>query len=204
MRYFNILLFIVGLLVLGKSLFMTAKAELAQQLISLSWHTRQTHQPSVKPWPWADIHAIAKIDVPRLAISQYIMNNSSGEALAFGPGHLEGTSLPAEYGHSMISGHRDSHFAFLQNLEIGDKLLISNYLGRQRTYVIRASYFIDTREDSLIMHEDHHGVTLITCYPFNKLMNGGPLRWIVEAEPLNQKRSSTIFKPKSLNLMKSI
>ncbi len=182
--FLSVFMFLSGGLMFGKSLYMSAKAELAQYLIASAWHTRQADQPAAKPWPWADIHAIAKIDIPRLKISQYIMNDSSGEALAFGPGHLPRSSRPGKTGHSMIAGHRDSHFKFLQHLKTGDQIIISNYQGERQTYVINANYQLDTRHETLMLYPEHTGLTLITCFPFNNLASQGPLRWIVEAVPI--------------------
>lgn len=183
-RSFYILIFLAGSVMVGQSFYMTAKAELAQYLIGSTWNSRQSDQPAAKPWPWADIHAVAKIEVPRLNITQYIMNDSSGEALAFGAGHLIKTALPAKNGHSMIAGHRDSHFEFLQHLSVGDQIIVSNYLGETQTYHVNSAYQLDIREDALMHYQDHSGLTLITCFPFNNLANQGPLRWIVEAEPI--------------------
>jgi len=176
------LLFFTGSIMVGQSFYMSAKAEVAQYLIGSAWNSRLSNQPAVKPWPWADIQAVAKIEVPRLHITQYIMSDSSGEALAFGAGHLVKTALPAKIGHSMIAGHRDSHFEFLQDLIVGDQIIVSNYLGETQIYRVNSAYQIDVREDALIHYQDHVGLTLITCYPFNNLANQGPLRWIVEAE----------------------
>ena len=178
--------FITGSIMLGKSAYMSAKAELAQHLIGSTWQQRQVGQPANKPWPWADIHAVAKIEVPRLNIVQYIMNDSSGEALAFGAGHLPKTSFPAKNGHSMIAGHRDSHFEFLQYLRSGDQVIVTNYLNETKIYRVNSSYQIDIREDRLIHHHDYSGLTLITCFPFNNLSPQGPFRWIVEATPIQQ------------------
>ena len=180
-RIICISMFFIGSLMVGKSLYMSAKADLAQFLIGKAWQSRQADQPAAKPWPWADIHAIAKIEIPRLNITQYIMNDISGEALAFGAGHLPKTHLPAKSGHSMIAGHRDSHFEFLQFLSVGDNIIVTNYLGETKTYKVDASYQIDVRRDALVHYPDHTGMTLITCFPFNNLANQGPLRWIVEA-----------------------
>ena len=175
--------FIIGSILVGKSVYMSAKAELAQYLIGTTWQQRQVHQPASKPWPWADIYAVAKIEVPRLNIVQYIMNDSSGEALAFGAGHLPKTGLPGKNGHSMVAGHRDSHFEFLQYLRMGDQITVTNYLGEIKNYRVSSSYQIDIREDNLVHHHDYSGLTLITCFPFNNLRPQGPLRWIVEAVP---------------------
>ena len=41
--------------------------------------------------------------------------------MAFGPGHLSGTPLPGEAGNAVVSGHRDTHFAFLRGLREGTR-----------------------------------------------------------------------------------
>lgn len=179
----SVALLIVGGMMIGQSVYMQAKAKLAQHLIAYAWHSKQENQPAAKPWPWADIQAVAKITVPRLDITQYVMNGSHGEALAFGPGHLEKTALPAQTGHSMVAGHRDSHFEFMQHLELDDRIMVSNYLGQRQQYIIKKAYRLDTRTEQLVLHPEQNTLTLITCYPFNNLAAQGPLRWIVEAVP---------------------
>lgn len=187
MKYSNqisALTFILALALLGNSMYMTLKAEFAQYLIASSWQSITTDQPAAKPWPWADTFAIAKIEVPRLKLELYVMNDDTGESLAFGPGHLPKTSLPASYGHSMIAGHRDSHFDFIKDLVVGDEIIIRNYLGEQKTYQIRDAYQMDTRTESLHHMPGSNLLTLITCYPFSDITTGGPLRWIVDASPV--------------------
>ena len=44
--------------------------------------------------------------------------------MAFGPGHLDGTPRPGEPGNAVVSGHRDTHFAFLRRLREGDAILV--------------------------------------------------------------------------------
>ena len=44
--------------------------------------------------------------------------------MAFGPGHLSASSLPGQPGNSVIAGHRDTHFNFLQYVEVGESLVI--------------------------------------------------------------------------------
>jgi sortase A len=181
------LLLLAGSFMLSKSLYMNAKAELAQHLISSAWQSRQVGQPAFEAWPWSDTFAIAKFEVPRLGIEQYVMKDASGESLAFGPGHLPKSELPANFGHSMIAGHRDSHFDFIKNLELGDKIIVTNYLDKQITYLVKEAFEMDTRNESLILYPNNELLTLITCYPFNEITTGGPLRWIVEAEPVKSR-----------------
>jgi len=182
-KLLSILFLVIGAIFIGKAFYMDAKAELAQYLINTTWESREPGQPAAKPWPWADTYAVAKIEVPRLNIVQYVMRDASGESLAFGPGHLANSALPASKGHSMIAGHRDSHFEFIKKLAIGDIVIVSNYQSDRQFYRVNNAVEFDTRKEQLNLTE-HDMLTLITCYPFNELVPGGPLRWIVDASPI--------------------
>ena len=48
-----------------------------------------------KPWSWADTWPVARIEVKRIGASAIVLAGSSGQALAFGPGHVEFTAKPA-------------------------------------------------------------------------------------------------------------
>lgn len=171
-----------GLALFGHGSYMRGKAWLAQALIARSWiENRAQGSAAVKPWPWADIRAVAKLHMPAHNITQYIMNDASGEALAFGAGMLPEGVMPADEGHSVIAGHRDSHFAFLQNVAPGDEIVVENVRGQTRHYRITRHYILDTRQESALPLRKHHALTLITCYPFNTLFTNGPLRYVVEA-----------------------
>ncbi len=172
----------MGLLAQGSG--MRIKAVLAQWLIARSWaETVAHHAQPAKPWPWADITPIARLSAPRLGVEQYIMNDDSGEALAFGAGFMPESAAPGGAGHSVLAGHRDSHFAFLAELKIGDVLSVENRFGEQREYTVRYLQVVDTRVQAQVnIQPQEDRLTLITCYPFDALVPGGPLRYVVEAD----------------------
>lgn len=180
------LAFVIGLLLLGKGLYMDVKAELAQILIAHSWQSREANAAAAKPWWWADTKAIATLEVPRLNKRLFVMQDDSGESLAFGPGHLNASEAIAQAGHVMIAGHRDSHFRFLKELQTGDLIQTTNANDEHLQYRVIQSYILDTRTESL-MKFDHNQLTLITCYPFDSVISGGPLRYIVNSEPVLKK-----------------
>jgi len=124
MKRISTFLVIAGALLVCNSLYMQAKAELAQILINHTWHQRQQSERPAKPWPWADTRAVALLEVPSLKVKRYIMQDASGESLAFGPGLMTTNALPAGQRHSIIAGHRDSHFQFMRKLKIGDRLSV--------------------------------------------------------------------------------
>ena len=92
-----------------------------------------THHP-VKPWSWADTWPVARIEVKRLNASAIVLAGSSGQALAFGPGHVELTPDAGERGVAVYSAHRDTHFRFLRNVVVGDEIDVTRSDGRMFRY----------------------------------------------------------------------
>ena len=83
-----------------------------------------------KPWSWADTWPVARIEVKRHRASAIVLAGSSGQALAFGPGHVELTADAGERGVAVYSAHRDTHFAFLRNVKIGDEIDVTRDDGK--------------------------------------------------------------------------
>ena len=90
---------LVGVALIGKGATIYAKAILAQILLERAFdHSLAAGRP-VKAWSWADTWPVARLEVPRLGASAIVLKGGSGEALAFGPGLLDGTPAPGEPGH---------------------------------------------------------------------------------------------------------
>jgi sortase A len=82
----------------------------------------------------------------------------------------------------VISGHRDTHFRFLQELEPGDYLTLKTKNGIQKFDVI-AGEIVDSRTTELVIEPGIKRISLVTCFPFDTLQAGGPLRYVVTARP---------------------
>lgn len=174
---------ISGLWFVSNSTYIHAKAVLAQLLLETAWTDTKHGQQEVKPWPWADTWPVARLSAPRLGINHIVLAGASGATLAFGPGHLFNSSRPGEQGNVILSGHRDTHFAFLERLEDGDKLLLETMNQELRRYVVTQRRVVNKDTDPLIPAGNTDQLMLITCYPFHAVRTGGPLRYIVIAEP---------------------
>ncbi len=156
------------------------KAELAQRLLLRAWQSGQLGRPA-RPWPWADTEPVARLRVPRLGVDELVLRGASGRTLAFGPGHLDGTALPGEPGNAVVSGHRDTHFAFLRALQDGDLIVVETRDRRQQSYVVERSAIVDRTEVGVAGATRDSRLTLVTCYPFDAIRPGGPLRYVVVA-----------------------
>ena len=167
---------------LGGAGLIHAKAWLAQGLLEASWAATLAGAETVKPWPWADTWPVARLRAPRLGVDRIVLAGTSGRTMAFGPGHMDGTALPGAPGHSILSGHRDTHFRFLKDLEPGDVLRVQGTDGAWRAYRVSGTEIIDARRARLLPGDATPRLTLVTCYPFDAIAPGGPLRYVVSAE----------------------
>jgi sortase A len=174
--------FSLGAWQLGEGVYLEAKAWLAQLLLQQAWSETLSGQSQVKPWPWADTWPMARIQVKRLGVDRIVLSDASGRSMAFGPGYVSGTTEFGRGGNSAISGHRDTHFRFLKNLQLGDQIELTMRDGKVRSYRITNASVQHQNDTWLLADNGDEQLTLITCYPFNSLTPGGPLRYVVQAK----------------------
>jgi len=182
---FFYLLLLGGLWFTGQSLYIHAKALLAQQLLERAWQKNQHGENRSRPWPWADTWPLARLRVPRLDIDLIVLAGDSGRTLAFGPGHHFGSAQPGEIGHSIISAHRDTHFRFLQHLRPNDLILLETRHGQTR-FRVDSSQVVQRDQAMFYDNKTHAYLHLVTCYPFDALSAGGSQRFIVSAVAQNK------------------
>jgi sortase A len=158
------------------------KAGLAQHLIASAWTQARDGGPSRRPWPWADMRPIARLTVPTRGIELYILDTASNRALAFGPAHVSGTASPGMQGNTVIVAHRDTHFAFLRTLAVDEEIDVETSSARPARYRVRAVSVVDKGETRVLDDAGSQQLTLITCFPFDAIMPGTPLRYVVVAD----------------------
>jgi len=165
----------------GHGLWIYAKGRLAQVLLLRAWAAARGGARRPVPWPWADTWPVARLRVPRLGIDEIVLAGASGRTMAFGPGHLDGSAHPGAWGNCVLTGHRDTHFAFLERLRPGDALVLERAAGPPVRYTVTETLILE--EDDVGVMEPTGGrvLTLLTCYPFHALAPGGPGRYAVIA-----------------------
>jgi sortase A len=179
----------VGLVCVGQATWIRGKAVLAQWLIARAWDQAQAGARAPKPWPWADTTPIAKLELPahaaHLAAQELmVLDGASGRNLAFGPTHDSASVRPGVRGNSVIEGHRDTHFRALQQLHLGDRVRVQGPDMRWVSFAVVDVRVVDSRRSRIVLDADVPRLTLVTCYPFDAIVPGGPLRWVVTADRL--------------------
>jgi sortase A len=179
-RLVPLALALAGLALFGHGGYIHAKALLAQVLLERAFtESIASHHP-VKPWSWADTWPVARIEVKRLHASAIVLAGSSGQALAFGPGHVELTPDAGERGIAVYSAHRDTHFRFLRNVVVGDEIDVTRSDGRTFRYRADAIAVVRYDQSGIDPFSGEYGLVLTTCWPFDAL-TAGPERYILHA-----------------------
>ncbi len=179
-RYLAALLLLVALAQYAGAALIYAKAWLAPVLIERAFRASQIQGGVVRPWPWADTWPVARLEAPRLDLERHVLSGDSGHALAFAAG-MAPDVRPGDPGLTMIAGHRDTHFRFLADLRRGDALSL-DYGDRRYHYRITDLVMADVRDGLIDAVLPTRGLLLVTCYPFDAVVPGGPGRFVVVAE----------------------
>jgi sortase A len=171
----------IGLACVVQAGWIHAKGLAAQALIAAAWTRTEAGAPNAQPWPWADTRPVARLSFGGHT-PLFVLEGSSGRNLAFGPTHDPATVMPGEAGNSVIAGHRDTHFGVLKSVTRGDRLRVDRPDGRTLYFAVSDVRVVDSRHKRIGLDADSPRLTLVTCYPFDAINPGGPLRFVVSAD----------------------
>lgn len=113
---------------------------------------------------------MAIINLPTIGVSKYVVAGVETADLKKGPGHYPGTPFPGELGNASIAGHRTTYgepFRHLDDLSIGDPIIITDLMGRQFTYLVSNQQVVEATDSWVVATTDRTKavLTLTTCHP---------------------------------------
>ena len=113
---------------------------------------------------------IAIIEMPTIGVTKYVVAGVQTADLKKGPGHYPGTPFPGELGNASIAGHRTTYgepFRHLDDLNLGDPIIITDLLGRQFTYLVTNQQVVGATDSWVVATTDRNKaiLTLTTCHP---------------------------------------
>src|SRR4029077_12634193 len=76
--------------------------------------------------------ALGIIGIPKIGVTQYVVEGVNVDDLRKGPGHYPSTQLPGHEGNSAIAGHRTTYgapFGDLDQLAVGDEINLATLQG---------------------------------------------------------------------------
>lgn len=185
-----LVLALVGIILFGDGAYIHAKAWLAQLLLERAFDRSIATGQAVKPWSWADTWPVARIEVKRIGASAIVLEGASGQALAFGPGHIHQTADAGERGVAVYAAHRDTHFRFLRNVVIGDIIDVTRRDGQHFSYRADSSAVVRFDASGIDATAQGFELVLATCWPFDAVASG-PERYILHATLVGADKSPT-------------
>ncbi|MDQ0256662.1 sortase A [Evansella vedderi] len=126
---------------------------------------------------------IGILSIPRLEAELPIVSGTDEDELARGVGHFTGTAFPTQGRQILLSGHRDTVFRNLGELEVGDIFEVRMGYGTFQ-YEIFETFIVDADDRTVIDYTiDEELLTVSTCYPF-RFVGNAPERYILNARPV--------------------
>lgn len=158
-----------GAVLHAEQAWMVGKALLARRLIERAYIEYSRDGAVHHPWGWADMSPVARLEVRRLGVRRIVLTGATGESLAFGAGHVTGTAPPNAAGNCVLAGHRDTAFAFLEDLEVGDRLRLESH-RTAASYEVAETKIVPWHDAATLAPTTTPQLTLVTCYPFSGLL----------------------------------
>lgn len=123
---------------------------------------------------------IGLLALPKIEAELAIVKGTDPDDLEKGVGHYEGSFYPDQGGQIVLSGHRDTVFKRVGELEIGDELIVQLASG-EYTYTVEGTKIVEADDTSIItLQKEKEELILTTCYPFGYVGNA-PQRYIIYA-----------------------
>jgi sortase A len=123
--------------------------------------------------------AIARIEIPAIGVSEYVVEGTDTASLRKGPGHYPETPLPGEPGTVAIAGHRTTYgapFRDIDDLKPGQRIVLDTLDGRF-IYRVQRTAIVDDEDLSVLDDVGYRRLVLSACHP----LYSAAQRWVVFA-----------------------
>jgi sortase A len=154
--------------------------DVAQQAVAVS----PADYPELEPGA-----PIALIEVPRVGVRAMVVEGVDHKALKTAVGHIPRTALPGMIGNVVVAAHRDTLFAGLRDVELGDVVTVKTE-DRSYTYRVSSIDVVDPYTVEVMDPTTDAVLTMITCFPFD-FVGPAPMRYIVRAQLQGDPERST-------------
>ncbi|HEU5399860.1 MAG TPA: class D sortase [Terriglobales bacterium] len=136
---------------------------------------------------------LTRLSIPSISFDAVVVEGTSNRALLLGPGHIEDTPAPGDPGNAVISGHRDTFFRHIHELEKGDEILVQRD-GKTFHYEVTGKHIVQPNDMSVLKPSKDAELTLITCYP-TYYIGPAPERLVVTSRLVDPTTQSSLPAP---------
>jgi len=144
-----------------------AEMYLEQKRMADAWEQEQairSEAPTTQQAHATKDDGMVRLVIPKIDLTSFVVEGTTHKALLLGPGHMTRTAEPGAVGNSVISGHRDTFFRHIYELEKGDQLYVERG-GKRFVYQVTGKKIVEPSDMSVTRPTEDAQVTLITCYP---------------------------------------
>lgn len=140
-------------------------------------------------------NAVATITIPKMELKMPIYLGATKENMSRGIVNLGNTSLPVggKNTNCVLAGHRGYRgapfFRNIEDLQIGDEVIINNYWERLKYNVFEIKVIYPTESEQVLIQDGKDMITLITCHPYRNNYQ----RYVVYCRRSDEFDSSTVI-----------
>ena len=188
-RIISLALLLIGLSLLGYVGSQYWDMYHSQRQLEAQWeHQQQLTTMPAPGQPKAQVAVadlLTRVSIPKIKLDAIVVEGASRKQLSIGPGHMVQTAMPGETGNAVITGHRDTFFRHIYELQKGDEIEVRRN-GQTFKYQVTGKKIVKPEDVSVLKQTKDAQLTLITCYPtyyigpaperlvvFSKLVEGG-------------------------------
>lgn len=189
MRKFSILLMIVGISIIGYAVYQIFLTNnLQKESLAEAKEILVSDEPASDTSDNFDFtpeigETVGILHIPKLDAELPIVEGTDEDELERGVGHYRDSVYPLQNDQILLSGHRDTVFRGMGELEIGDIFIVELPYG-EFTYEIYETFIVDADDTTVIKSTAPDEVlTVTTCYPFY-FIGDAPERYIINAHPV--------------------
>lgn len=154
----------------------------------------QWQQQNASPTQAGSVQPVAdqltKVTIPKINLDAIVVEGTGRKQLLLGPGHMTDTPAPGEAGNSVITGHRDTFFRHIYELNKGDNIQVRRN-GRLFTYEVTGKKVVEPEDLSVLKQSSDKRLTLITCYP-TYYIGPAPERLVVFAKMVEKQAAAKV------------
>jgi len=135
-----------------------------QRRLQAEWQKQMATAANPGLPPLSEAEMLTRVSIPKIRLDAVVVEGATPKQLAIGPGHLTETAYPGETGNTVITGHRDTFFRHIYELEKGDAVFVHRN-GEVFKYEVTGKKIVKPEDVSVLRPTSDPQLTLITCYP---------------------------------------
>jgi sortase A len=135
----------------------------SQHELEVQWQSQMSARTATER-PLSAYDMLTKVSIPSIGLDAIVVEGASHKQLSIGPGHIVETAMPGEQGNAVITGHRDTFFRHIYELNKGDEILVRRN-GQVFHYRVTGKKIVQPEDVSVLKQTSDAQLTLITCYP---------------------------------------